>query len=81
MAGKRNNFQIMLQEVVVNISIVIFYFRELQVDPSGEIITFHSSGCPWKEHLFDIEIEKHVKPEIKFIIYQDQHHHYRVQVF
>jgi len=50
-----------------------------EVDPSGEIIMFHSSGCPWKEHLFDIEIEKHVKPQIKFIIYQDQHHHYRVQ--
>jgi len=50
-----------------------------ELDPTGEIIMFHSSGCPWKEHLFDIEIEKNLKPQIKFVLYLDQHHHYRVQ--
>ncbi|XP_065654269.1 MYG1 exonuclease isoform X2 [Hydra vulgaris] len=49
------------------------------VDESGEVIVFHQSGCPWKEHLFDIEIEKNIVPNIKFVLYQDQNHNWRVQ--
>ena len=71
-----NNFLSFLEHLIESILFII----NLQVDPSGEIIMFHSSGCPWKEHLFDIEVEKQLKPQIKFIIYQDQHHHYRIQV-
>ena len=37
-------------------------------------------GCPWKEHLFDLETELSIQPSIKFVIYTDQNGKYRVQV-
>jgi len=49
------------------------------VDASGEIIVFKHSGCPWKEHLFDIEEELNITPNIKFVLYQDNNHNWRVQ--
>lgn len=53
--------------------------NRFNVDSSGEIIVFKHSGCPWKEHLFDIEEDKQITPNIKFILYQDQHCNWRVQ--
>lgn len=50
-----------------------------KVDASCEIIVFNQSGCPWKEHLFDIELEQALEPTIKFVLYQDQNHNWRVQ--
>jgi len=49
------------------------------VHSSGEIIVFKHSGCPWKEHLFDIEEELNFPGAIKFVLYQDQHLNWRVQ--
>merc|ERR1719427_428834 len=49
------------------------------VHSSGEIIVFKHSGCPWKEHLFDIEEELKIPGAIKFVLYQDQHLNWRVQ--
>jgi len=48
-------------------------------DSSGEIIVFKHSGCPWKEHLFDIEEDIQLEPTIKFVLYQDQSQNWRVQ--
>lgn len=53
--------------------------KRFEIDPSGEIIVFQDSGCPWKEHLFDIEKEKNIEPLIKFVLYPDQAHNWRVQ--
>jgi len=51
-----------------------------KVDASGEIIVFkESGGCPWKEHLFDIETLNNIQPTIKFVLYQDQNDNWRVQ--
>ncbi|XP_029008178.1 UPF0160 protein MYG1, mitochondrial [Betta splendens] len=50
-----------------------------QVDPSGEVVVFSQGGCPWKEHLFDLEKDLQVETPIKFVIYPDQNGHWRVQ--
>ena len=53
--------------------------KRFSIDPSGEIIVFRSTGCPWKEHLFDIEEELKISGEIKFVLFQDQNSAWRVQ--
>jgi uncharacterized UPF0160 family protein len=50
-----------------------------QVDPSGEIVAFDDGFCPWKEHLFMIEKELQLKPNIKFAIFPDTKGDWRVQ--
>ena len=55
-------------------------WRSFQVDPSGEIIEFTEGGCPWKEHLFDLEKELEVEVPIKFAVFSDQNGKWRVQV-
>ncbi|VDP23334.1 unnamed protein product [Soboliphyme baturini] len=40
----------------------------VQVDPSGEVIEFNSGGCPWREHLFELEKELQVKP-INYVLF------------
>jgi len=47
--------------------------------PSGEIVVFNSGGCPWKEHLFNIEKELEISGKIKFVLYPDQKKNWRVQ--
>ncbi|XP_078362703.1 MYG1 exonuclease-like [Oculina patagonica] len=50
-----------------------------KVDPSGEIIELEGGGCPWKEHLFELEQDLKIEPPIKFVIYTDQNNKWRVQ--
>ncbi|XP_029358369.1 MYG1 exonuclease isoform X2 [Echeneis naucrates] len=50
-----------------------------QVDPSGEVLLFPKSGCPWKEHLFALEKELKIETPIKFVLYPDQNGQWRVQ--
>ncbi|KAK4777321.1 hypothetical protein SAY87_017508 [Trapa incisa] len=40
------------------------------IDPSGEIIVLNRS-CPWKLHIFELEEEMGIDPNIKYVIYQD----------
>ena len=52
-----------------------------QVDESGEIVRLEQ-GCPWKEHLHDLE-EKLSLPEscLKFVLYKEEEtDKWRVQV-
>ena len=56
-----------------------------EIDESGEIIHFES-GCPWKEHLYDLEKELKIAQPIKYVLYgvssrylQDKDGKYRVQ--
>ncbi|CAH3197508.1 unnamed protein product, partial [Porites evermanni] len=53
--------------------------KRQEVDPSGEIIEFEEGGFPWKEHLFELEKDLNIEGEIKFVIYTDQNHKWRVQ--
>ena len=51
----------------------------LQVDPSGEIIELEKGGCPWKEHLYQLESGLSPAGTIAFVIYTDQAGQWRVQ--
>jgi len=51
-----------------------------KVDPGGEIIELQGGGCPWKEHLFELEKDLKIEVPIKFVIYTDQNNKWRVQV-
>ena len=53
------------------------YFE--QVDPSGEIVVFKTGGCPWKDHLFNLEAELGIDPPIKYVLYTDQANKWRIQ--
>ncbi|XP_043302272.1 MYG1 exonuclease isoform X1 [Cervus canadensis] len=50
-----------------------------QVDPSGEIIELAKGGCPWKEHLYQLESGLSPTGTIAFVIYTDQAGQWRVQ--
>ena len=41
-----------------------------EVDASGEIIQLGAGGCPWKEHLYDLESQLKVEKPIKYCIYE-----------
>ena len=40
------------------------------VDASGEVIELSTGGCPWKEHLYQLEREQGIQPPVKYVIYQ-----------
>lgn len=48
------------------------------VDESGEIILFEN-GCPWKDHLLEIEKENNVEGQVKYVLFQDQLGKWRIQ--
>ncbi|MFS7961682.1 putative metal-dependent protein hydrolase [Helianthus anomalus] len=49
------------------------------IDSSGEIMLLTRS-CPWKLHIFDLEVEMKVDPVLKYVIYQDdRNNRWRVQ--
>ncbi|XP_044533571.1 MYG1 exonuclease [Gracilinanus agilis] len=50
-----------------------------QVDSSGEIIELSQGGCPWKDHLFDLESGLTPVVPIAFVLYPDQNGQWRVQ--
>lgn len=44
--------------------------ERLAVDARGEIIELKAGGCPWREHLYDLEAELKLEKPIKFCIYE-----------
>ena len=50
-------------------------------DPEGRLIMFETSGCPWKEHLFNIEEKLGIKGEILYVIYKNKETDWRIQVW
>jgi len=53
--------------------------NRFKVDPSGEILEFKNGGCPWKEHVYELEENLSLPRSIKFVIYPDQSGKWRVQ--
>ncbi|XP_036863074.1 MYG1 exonuclease isoform X2 [Manis javanica] len=53
--------------------------QRFQVDPSGEIMELAKGGCPWKEHLYNLESVLSPPVTIIFVIYTDQNGQWRVQ--
>ena len=41
-----------------------------EVDPSGSIIKLPVAGCPWKEHLAQLEQEQKLGDTIKYCLYE-----------
>jgi len=41
-----------------------------KVDPSGQIIKLPVAGCPWKEHLAQLEEEQKLGDAVKFCMYE-----------
>lgn len=50
-----------------------------QVDDSGEIILLSDTGCPWKDHLLELEHDQQSTPLVKYVIYLDSNDSWRVQ--
>ena len=50
------------------------------MDASGSVVRLEQ-GCPWKEHLFDLEEELSLSGLVKFVLYQEpDSSKWRVQV-
>ncbi len=48
------------------------------VHASGKIMAL-TTGCPWKEHLLDLETEAGIEGEITYVLYPDESKNWRVQ--
>lgn len=53
--------------------------ERFDVDACGEIIAFPRGGCPWKEHLFDLEKSLELDLQIKYVLYPDNSGAWRIQ--
>ncbi|XP_072014533.1 LOW QUALITY PROTEIN: MYG1 exonuclease-like [Amphiura filiformis] len=53
--------------------------QRFEVDSSGEIMVLPQGGCPWKEHLYDLEKTLNVETPIKYVLYSDQSDKWRIQ--
>lgn len=61
--------------------------NRFKVDPSGQILDFSEGGCPWKQHLFELEEEQDLSKEkisngnngkILYSIFTDQNGMWRI---
>ena len=52
--------------------------NRFNVHSSGKIILLENGGCPWKEHLYELEEEQGIENEILFVIFTDQNGAWRV---
>ena len=49
------------------------------VHPSGGIVVFPNGGCPWKEHLTDLEKERNIVGRTLYVMFPDVKNGFRVQ--
>lgn len=47
------------------------FAKATQVHPSGKIVVFDGSFCPWKDHLLGIEEEKGCIGQVLYVLYSD----------
>lgn len=50
-----------------------------QVDASGQILELSQGGCPWKEHLFQLEQEMALPRPLQLVLFPDRGGQWRVQ--
>lgn len=50
-----------------------------EVHSSGKIVKFETGGCPWKEHLYQLEKQAGCEGEVQYVIYSDSNGSWRVQ--
>jgi len=51
----------------------------VKVDASGEIVVLSSAGCPWKDHLLELEEDLNSSPLVKYVLFVDTNDLWRVQ--
>ena len=49
-----------------------------EVHSSGRIIVLESGGCPFKEHLYELEEEQEISGQILFVLFVDLNGSWRV---
>ena len=45
--------------------------KRFEVWEGGRIISLDNGGCPWKEHLFELEREQNIEGQILFCLFED----------
>lgn len=50
-----------------------------QVDASGQVLELSQGGCPWKEHLFQLERELALPRPLQLVLFPDRSGQWRVQ--
>ncbi|NXX67468.1 MYG1 protein, partial [Spizella passerina] len=53
--------------------------RRLEVDSSGQVLELSQGGCPWKEHLFQLERELALPQPLLLVLFPDRGGQWRVQ--
>jgi len=48
-------------------------------DEKGRVIRLEHSGCPWKEHLFNIEKQMGIEGQILYVLYMNKETDHRIQ--
>ncbi len=48
------------------------------VHPSGRVIEFENGGCPYSEHLFELEEEQGIEGQILYAVFADTNRAWRV---
>jgi len=48
-------------------------------DDQGRMIVFGSGGLPWKEHLFELEVENNIHGQILYVVYKNKEADWRIQ--
>ena len=46
--------------------------NRFNVHSSGKILLLDNGGCPWKEHLYELEEEQGIENEILYVLFTDQ---------
>lgn len=52
--------------------------QRFKVHSSGKVLLFDNGGCPFKEHLYELEVEQAISGEMLFALFADQNGVWRV---
>nr|XP_021404234.2 UPF0160 protein MYG1, mitochondrial [Lonchura striata domestica] len=53
--------------------------QRLEVDASGQVLELSQGGCPWKEHVFQLERELALPRPLQLVLFPDRGGQWRVQ--
>ena len=52
--------------------------NRFKAHPSGKIMLLENGGCPFKEHLYELEEEQGISGQVLYVIFEDQNGSWRV---
>jgi len=50
-----------------------------EIDTEGHLIMLETSGCPWKEHLFNLEQKRDIDGRTLYVLYKNKETDWRIQ--